>query len=202
MLVVVLLRYALIWTIVLMIFFTYFLFTLYDTHKLILLCFFCPPPIPAHPAHGSWQLNTCWWVVFSYAFNIYLVLMIFRTSCLQFTLFNMTHCNPSFLRWRAWVNNEINGGGCCPHIFRPWCSPAKQGLFADAHRSTTQCWWWVVLVVVQRRTQQPTHPPINTHRPTDLYPPAHHARFVRWRASRNNDGDPKNNGNTTHPVTT
>ena len=55
MLVVVLLRYALIWTIVLMIFFTYFLFTLYDTHKLILLCFFCPPSHSCAPS--AWLLT-------------------------------------------------------------------------------------------------------------------------------------------------
>ena len=30
---------------------------------------------------------------------------------------------------------------------------------------------WVVLVVVKRRTQQPTHPPINTHRPVPTRPP-------------------------------
>ena len=86
----------------------------------------------------------------------------FFCTCLQFTLFStssITHRNPWFLRWRAWRNNETNVGGwwCCPNIFGPWCSPAKQGLFHDAHRLTRQFWWWVV-VVVKRRTQQPTHP--------------------------------------------
>ena len=82
-----------------------------------------------------------------------------------------THCNAWFLRSRAWLNNETYvGGWYCTHLFGPRCSPAMQGLFAGAQRLTSKCWWWV-LVVVERRIQQPTHSPINTHRPVPTRPP-------------------------------
>ena len=67
--------------------------------------------------------------MFLYTFNIYLVFMSFALTCLQFTQFNVNHCNPWFLRWpaphravhtpthcccitrilrwRAWLNNEM-----------------------------------------------------------------------------------------------
>ena len=84
-----------------------------------------------------------------------------------------THCNPWFSRVRAWLNNEIKfnvgGGRCCTHLFGPWCSPAMRAFFADAHRLTRKCWWMVL--VVKRRTQQPTHPPINTHQPVPTRSP-------------------------------
>ena len=102
---------------------------------------------------------------------------------LHYLIPGITHCNPWFMRWRAWLNSEINvGGWCCPHLFGPWCSPAKQGLFADAHRVTRKVWWWVVLVVVKRRTQQPTHPLISTHRPVPTRPPCKVA--LQWQRSQ------------------
>ena len=47
--------------------------------------------------------------------------------------------------------------------------------------------------VVSRRTQHPTP---HQSKPTDQYPPAHHAR------SPNSDSDPNKNGKTAYPVAT
>ena len=150
------------------VFFSYFPSAIYDTHRLI---FFSAPP-PAHPAHGIKEINVDGW-----CFCMQLKLI----SCsLIFALVYSLHCFilPTVIHGfcadsHVFRNNEINvgGGWCCTHIFGPWCSPAEQGLFADAHRLTKKCWWWVVLVVVKRRAQQPTSPPINTHRPVPTRPP-------------------------------
>ena len=55
MLVKVVLLYAIIWTI-LLIFLTYFLFILYDTHKLIPWYYFSAPPLPACGS-SAWLLT-------------------------------------------------------------------------------------------------------------------------------------------------
>ena len=173
---------AFIWTLVLICLHLVFCYTLWYTQSNI---FFCPPaPLRTQRMAYNNDIKVGGRVVDGVFVGIYHLFGVYDicTCCLQFTLFNITHRNPCLLRWRALLINEINvgGGGCCPHIFGPWCSPAKQGLFADAHRLTRKCWWWVVLVV-KRSTQQPTHPPTNTHRPVPTRSPCKVAQ--QWQRS-------------------
>ena len=82
MLVVVL--YAFIWTMVLMNFFTYFLFTLYDTHKLIYL--FClPPPLRIQRMASSNKINVGWcFVRIQYLSRVDDILHLFTVYTIQY----------------------------------------------------------------------------------------------------------------------
>ena len=113
----------------------------------------------------AFNAEICWWVVFLYAFNVYLVLMIFVTSCLQFTLFKITHRNPWFLRWRAWLSSEITLGGWCLSAFIWTMVFARQARFVR-WRTSLNKEMLVVGVGGGKATYPATHSPTNQHPPT------------------------------------